>query len=84
MSILDSLSYDEKCFLFFVFLNILGALILFALNAKKPKKRMNKKDIQSDKDVILYTLDSLLMYNIITIEEYNRILTKSLPYFKGE
>jgi hypothetical protein len=48
------------------------------------KKRKSLSELETERDVLLFTLDNLLAYNLINIDEYNRILVNGLPYFKGE
>jgi hypothetical protein len=48
------------------------------------KKKKSISELETERDILLYTLDSLLAYNLINIDEYNRILVNGLPYFQGE
>jgi hypothetical protein len=48
------------------------------------KKKKSIQELESERDILLFTLDHLLMYNLINIDEYNRILVDGLPYFSGE
>lgn len=48
------------------------------------KKKKSAAELDTERAILLYTLDTLLASNLITIDEYNRILTQGLPFFSGE
>jgi hypothetical protein len=47
------------------------------------KKKKTLGELETEKDIILYTLDWFLMMNVINIDQYNEMLVKSIPLFRN-
>jgi hypothetical protein len=48
------------------------------------RKKKSIAELETERDILLYTLDSLLAYNLISIDEYNRILMNGMSFFRND
>jgi hypothetical protein len=46
------------------------------------KKKKSLAELETEKDIILYSLDWFLMMNVINVDQYNEMLVKSIPFVR--